>query len=164
MKSQGGIKDLKPTSNGKFKQGYFQLKHPEKYMTNVNEVIYRSSWEHRFMIYCDSSEEVLQWASEPFYIQYFYGVDQKVHKYYPDFYFARRNEDGTITKYIVEVKPTEMLKKPEPPKRKTPNTMRNYNVIMEQYTKNYYKSIAAKDWCAKNGYKFVYLTENSKLF
>ena len=131
-----GIKDLKPKRGGQFKQGYYEPTYPQKYRTNSKQIIYRSSWEFKLCKWLDLTPEVIEWASEPVSIKYFYTLDNRIHTYYPDFYFAYKKPDGTILKYIVEVKPTSQLQKPEEPKRKTPNTIKNYNYLMEAFIKN----------------------------
>lgn len=158
-----GIKDLKPKKGGQFKQGYYTPTYPKKYKTNTKQIIYRSSWELKLCRWFDLSPEVVEWASEPISIKYFYTMDNKIHTYYPDFYFAYKKDDRTINKYIVEVKPTQQLKRPEIPKRKTPNTIKNYNYLFEAYTKNMCKREYAMKWCKDNGYHFVYVTERSNL-
>lgn len=159
------IKDLKPkrSTPGGFKQGYYDPIYPEKYKTNKKQIIYRSSWEFKLMKWLDLTPEVEEWASEPVSIKYFYSVDEKMHNYFPDFYFAYRKPDGRLLKYIVEVKPTTQLKRPPLPKRKTPNTVKTYNYLMECFLKNSCKRVAAKKWCEENGYHFVYVTEESNL-
>ena len=159
------IKDLKPKkpTYAGFKQGYYDPVYPDKYKTNKKQIIYRSSWEYKLMKWLDLTQEVIEWASEPVSIKYFYTLDERIHTYYPDFYFAYRKPDGRIIKYIVEVKPTQQLERPNPPKRKTPNTVKNYNYLMECFVKNSCKRIAAKKWCEENGYHFVYVTEKSNL-
>lgn len=158
-----GIKDLKPNSFGKFKQGYYTPSYPHKYKTNKNQIIYRSSWELKLCKWFDLTPEVIEWASEPVAIKYFYIVDNKMHTYYPDFYFAYKKPDGKILKYIVECKPSNQLVKPDKPKRKTESTVRNYNYLMECFLKNSCKRNYAKKWCNDNGFMFVYVTEKSHL-
>ena len=158
-----GIKDLKPKRGGQFKQGYYEPVYPDKYKTNTKQIIFRSSWEFKLCKWLDLTPEVIEWASEPVSIKYFYTLDNNIHTYYPDFYFAYKKEDGTIIKYIVEVKPTSQLQKPEEPKRKTQNAIKNYNYLMEAFIKNTCKRHYAKKWCEENGYKFVYVTEKSNL-
>ena len=158
-----GIKDLKPKRDSQFKQGYFHPTYPDKYKTNTKQIIYRSSWEFKLCKWLDLTPEVIEWASEPVSIKYFYTLDNKMHTYYPDFYFAYRKPDGRILKYIVEVKPTSQLQKPEEPKRKTQSAIKNYNYLMEVYIKNSCKRQYAKKWCSDNGYIFVYVTEKSNL-
>lgn len=157
------IKDLKPKYGGQFKQGYYSPTYPQKYKSGIKNPIYRSSWELKLCRWFDLTPEVIEWASEPLSIKYFYIVDNKMHTYYPDFYFKYRKADGTEIKYIVECKPTSQLQKPEEPKRKTPNTVKNYNYLMEAYLKNTCKRQYAIKWCEENGYKFVYVTEKSNL-
>lgn len=158
-----GIKDLKPKRTSQFKQGYYDPTYPEKYKTNTKQIIYRSSWELKLCKWFDLTPEVIEWASEPISIKYFYTLDNKMHTYYPDFYFAYKKPDGHILKYIVEVKPSSQLQKPDEPKRKTPNTIKNYNYLMEAFIKNTCKRHYAKEWCSNNGYLFVYVTEKSNL-
>ena len=158
-----GIKDLKPKRDSQFKQGYYQPTYPQKYKTNTKQIIYRSSWEYKLCKWLDLTPEVIEWASEPVSIKYFFTLDNKMHTYYPDFYFAYKKPDGRIVKYIVEVKPTSQLQKPEEPKRKTLNTVKNYNYLMEAFIKSSCKRQYAKKWCAENGYNFVYVTEKSNL-
>ena len=40
-------------------KGKFTPKNPQKYKGNPKNIIYRSSWERRFMSYCDKTKEVL---------------------------------------------------------------------------------------------------------
>lgn len=157
------IKELKPVVGGHFKQGYYTPKHPEKYKNDDKRIIYRSSWEHKFMVWLDLSDEVLEWSSEPIMIKYIYVQDNKIHRYYPDFYFKYKKPNGSIKKYIVECKPSNQLKKPAEPKRRTASSIKTYNYLYECYLKNTCKRYAAKKWCEENGFLFVYLTEKSNL-
>jgi len=159
------VKDfLKPNKNSKFKQEYYHPKHADKYVGDLNKIIYRSSWELKFMKWLDLNSSVIEWSSEPVCIKYFYSVDQKVHRYYPDFYFMFKKQDGSVVKYIVECKPTQQLQKPVMPRRRTPKTIKNYNYLMEAYAKNYHKVMAAREWCKANGFEFTFITEDSGLF
>ena len=83
-----GIKDLKPNCYGRFKQGYYTPTYPKKYTTNSKQIIYRSSWELKLCKWFDLTPEVIEWASEPLSIKYFYNVDNKITTYYNYFYFA----------------------------------------------------------------------------
>ena len=96
-----GIKDLKPKRDSQFKQGYYAPSYPQKYKTNTKQIIYRSSWEYKLCKWLDLTPEVIEWASEPVAIKYFYTLDNRIHTYYPDFYFAYKKPDGKIKKYIV---------------------------------------------------------------
>jgi len=55
---------------GKFAQGKFEMKHPEKYIGKKNTVTARSSWEFVFMKMLDEHSGVEKWASESIQIPY----------------------------------------------------------------------------------------------
>ena len=75
----------------------------------------------------DHREDVVEWHYEPFSIPY--TLDERTKRYIPDFQVVLR--DGRCL--IIEVKPPEM----------TSTEMNNA------------KMIAAKDFCAKNGWSFI---------
>ena len=77
--------------------GIYKPLNPQKYKGNVNNVIYRSSWEKRFMIYCDKNRAVVEWGSEEIAISY-RSIDNRPHRYYPDFYMKVRQSNGTFKK------------------------------------------------------------------
>jgi hypothetical protein len=150
-----GIKDLKPSKNSKTKQGYFVPNNPQKYKGKM-PIIYRSSWEKKVCIWLDNNENVIEWSSESIAIPYIlYG---SIKTYYPDFY-ALIKKDGIIEKFIFEVKPKNLLKPPSQPKIKTKKALENYQFQANEYAKNYKKLLSMKEWCSKNGFKYIYLTE-----
>ena len=104
------IKHLKPKKNGRFKQGYINPESCKKLYENLkNEpIIYRSSWERRFITWCESSPKVVAWGSECIHIPYYNPVDQKTHNYYPDFVVELVNGD----KLVVEIKPENQTVRP----------------------------------------------------
>ena len=51
-------------------KGLFKPKNPSKYKGNINEIVYRSSWEKKMMIYCDTTKSVVEWGSEELVIPY----------------------------------------------------------------------------------------------
>ena len=87
----------------KFAQGRYQIKNPDKYIGPI-PIIYRSSWERKFMIMCDTREDVSKWSSEPVEINYIWSFDKREHKYYPDFYMKTRGVNGD-EEFLVEIKP-----------------------------------------------------------
>ena len=90
------IKDLKPNVNAQSKQGYYRVQNPQKYIGNPQEVIFRSSIEFNFCKYCDLTESVLRWSSEPFSIPYWSPIDEKYHQYWIDFFVEiQRSEEHT---------------------------------------------------------------------
>ena len=144
---------------GKWYQGKYKLKHPEKYIGH-DTPIYRSSWEARAFSYCDNNKNVLAWGSEIVVIPYFYDIDQKMHKYYTDLYMEVKDRDGVTRKYIVEIKPKDQTTTPKPPKRKTAKSMKNYRDKVLAVRKNECKWEAARQFCKKKGYQFKIITED----
>lgn len=153
------IKNVKPTKNSGFVQGYFNPKNPDKYKGKT-PIIYRSSWERKFMIMCDTKEEVVIWSSEPVEIKYWSSLDNKEHKYYPDFYMKVK-KGKVFEEYLVEIKPEAQIRKPEPPKKNSKKALKSYKFLAEQYIKNRNKYAYAKQWAEERGWKFIVLTENS---
>ena len=72
------IKNLKPTKNARTKQGYFPVTESVKYIGAVKKVIYRSSWEQRFCIWCERSPQVEKWASESVAIKYHCPIENRI--------------------------------------------------------------------------------------
>lgn len=142
---------------GKYHQGKFHPKNPEKYTGDVNNIIYRSSWELKFMRYCDRKENILEWGSEEFFIPYYDPTTEKVRRYFPDFYMKVKESDGKISRYIVEVKPKKQTIKPQRTTRK-----RNKTYINEvlTYEKNMAKWKAALDFCESRLIHFKVITED----
>lgn len=154
------IKRVRPTAKSGYKQGYFTPTQPEKYV-GPTPIIYRSSWERKFMIWCDNNHNVIKWSSEPIEIKYFFKRDKKTHKYYPDFWFKSKQKDGTEKDFLVEVKPKSHLKKPQWPKKKTQKAMESFYFLAEQYMKNVDKYEAAKHYCDQMGWEFIIITEDT---
>lgn len=136
-------------------KGKYKLKNPEKYKGDPTCVIWRSLWERKYMKYLDSDENILEWSSEELFIWYKSPIDNRPHRYFPDFYVKEKFPDGQIKKYIVEIKPKKQLSKPIEPKRKT----KGYIFEAMEYVKNQTKWEYAKEWCSDKGYEFKILTE-----
>ena len=67
-------------------QGKYIPKKPEKYRGNPQKITYRSLWEGKFMVSCDTSNSIIEWGSEEVIIPYLSPWDGRVHSYFPDFY------------------------------------------------------------------------------
>lgn len=128
--------------------------HPEKYVGDVNNIIARSSWEVKFLNWCDSNPNILKYSSEEIIIHYYSQVDQKMRRYFVDFAIMVKTKTGEIKKYIVEVKPDYQTRPPEG-KRKT---KRLYEETAT-YVVNTDKWAAATEWAKKCGMEFIILTE-----
>ena len=57
-------------------------KNSEKYEGDYNNIIVRSSWEVRFLNWCDNNTHILSYSSEEIVIPYLSPIDNKYHRYY----------------------------------------------------------------------------------
>ena len=137
-------------------KGRYQPKNPLKYKGNYRNIIYRSLWELKFMKYCDNNQNILEWGSEEFWLPYRSPLDNKVHRYFPDFYIKVRENNGMVKKYVIEIKPKKQCIEPKPQKKKT----RTYIYEVREYAKNQAKWKAAEEYCLDRGLQFKVLTEN----
>ena len=136
--------------------GRYRVKNPKKYKGNVDKVYYRSSWELKFMNYCDNNSAILEWGSEEIIIPYISPLDGRRHRYFPDFYIKVRQSDGSVKRIIIEVKPKSQCGPPKPQQRKTKrfiNEVRTWGV-------NEAKWKAAIEYCNDRGLEFKILTED----
>ena len=100
------------------KQGKFKPKNYKKYKGDPTTIVYRSGWELKFMNWCDGDRSVVSWSSEEVVIPYKCPTDNKVHRYFPDFWLKIKEPTGT-QEYLVEVKPLKQTQQPKPQKRQT---------------------------------------------
>lgn len=133
----------------RFVQGYYHPKHPEKYIGDLNKIIFRSSWELKFNQFLDSNPNVINWGSESVAIPYIKPTDQRVHKYYPDYFVVYKDKNGIEHREMIEIKP---LKQAKLSKRAN---------LYEQvtYAINVAKWESAKRWCDQHGITFRVVTE-----
>ena len=137
-------------------KGKYQPSYPKKYKGDPRNIVYRSLWERKFMRYCDMNENILEWGSEEVVVPYHSPIDNRYHRYFPDFYIKVRESTGKIKKMIIEIKPYRQCIEPKIQKKKT----RGYVYEVMEYAKNQAKWNAAKEWCLDRGYEFKVLTEN----
>ena len=149
------IKNNKPSRNSGFIQGYFPLNECKKYQGN-GPIIYRSSWEKKFCLYCERNPEIISWSSESFSIKYFSPIDQKYHSYFPDFIVTLSSGKT----FIVEVKPKAQLQKPEPPKRRTQKSIKSYKWLYETWVINMCKKKYAEEFAKSKGWEYLLVTED----
>lgn len=132
------------------------MKNPHKYVGDVNNIICRSSWERKFLIWADNNPAVLYVASEEIIIPYFSPVDQKQHRYFTDFAILIQNRDGTTQKYLIEIKPKAQTLPPVRGKRST----NKYIAELATFATNRAKWEQAEIFCKKNAMQFLLLTED----
>jgi hypothetical protein len=136
-------------------KGKYRPTNPKKYKGDPTNVIYRSLWERKFMCYCDLNDNILEWGSEEFFIPYRSPLDNRVHRYFPDFYIKYKKSNGSICRSIIEVKPDKQTRPPKKPKRQT----KGYIYEVTQYVKNEAKWDAAKEFCKDRLWEFRIFTE-----
>lgn len=149
-----------PNKSDKYHQGYYKIQNHNKYIGNPNEIVYRSSWEYKFMIYCDLNPGILKWGSEVFKISY---TDRlgKGHAYIPDFYIETVNKDNPdfLNKFLIEVKPLQETMEPIIPKTISEKKMKSLEYQVSAWQKNKYKWAHAIEWCNARDIKFYLVTE-----
>ena len=116
------------------RSGRYRPSNIKKYRGDYRNIIYRSSWEKVFMSYCDKNDNIIEWGSEEVIIPYRSPLDNRLHRYFPDFYVKVRDKSGMPKKYISEVM---------------------------EYAKNQAKLGAARNWCADRMMEFKILTEDN---
>lgn len=137
--------------------GIYKPSNPKKYKGNPQRIIYRSLWERKLFVYCDTNKNVIEWGSEEIIVPYICPTDGKAHRYYPDVYIKILSNNGEYKKYIIEVKPKRQVEGPDPnPKRKTANWKRE----VKTFIKNQAKWKAARKYCEDRKMQFVILTED----
>ena len=139
-----------------YKGRYFPT-NPKKYRGNPNQIIYRSLWERKVMVYCDKNDAIIEWGSEEVIVPYLSPMDGKMHRYFPDFYMKVRQADGSTKKFIIEVKPKSQCKQPvKNPKRRTTKW---FNEV-KTFAINQAKWKSAKEFCEDKGMEFKIFTED----
>ena len=136
-------------------KGKYYPSFPRKYKGDPTNIIYRSLWERKFMVYCDKNESILEWASEEIAIPYRSPIDNRVHRYFPDFYMKVKERGGKVKRYVIEVKPAKQTKPPVKPKRQTKGYIRE----AYEYAKNQAKWKMAREFCADRKLEFKIMTE-----
>ena len=140
-----------------YKQGKFLPLNKDKYKGSY-PIYYRSSWEQQFMVFCDKTPSVLNWGSESCVIIYNDASRKNSkHRYFVDFNMVVRNKDGSIKKYIIEIKPFDQTKPPKKTKSKY------YKEKVLTYVRNICKWKAANKVAKKTGAEFKILTEKGMI-
>lgn len=135
-------------------KGRYNIEKPQKYVGDPRNIIFRSSWELKFMKWCDHNTNVIEWGSEELAIPYRSPIDGRIHRYFVDFYIKVRSPDG-IKKYLIEIKPEKFTREPKPQQRKTKAFL---NEVI-QWGTNQAKWNAAKEFCLDRNWEFLILTE-----
>ena len=138
------------THKGKFKPRY-----PQKYKGDPSEIIYRSGWELKYMMQLDHDKNVLSWSSEETIVPYLSPIDNKVHRYFPDFIVTRKDKEGNTQTFMIEIKPK---KQTQPPTKKHKITPKYINEV-HTWGINTAKWTYAEQFCKDRKWIFQILTE-----
>jgi hypothetical protein len=133
--------------------GRFTPSNPSKYRGDPTGIVYRSLWERRIMVWLDTNSNIIEWSSEEIIIPYQSPVDNKHHRYYPDFFC--KTKTGS---FILEVKPAKQAAPPAQPKSRR-LTRKHLNEVMT-WGVNEAKFKAATEFCLDKGWKFKVITEH----
>jgi hypothetical protein len=169
------IKNLKPNINSKYMQGYFKPTNPEKYIGDSMQIIFRSSWELRFMNWVDLHPNISKWAGEEIKIPYINPCAKLVngqyqpaqHNYYVDFFITVKKEES-VQSWLIEIKPRMQVPTSEQMLRlskmitegnKTDKKINRYNRELKTLLVNRAKFLAAKKFAEERGCKFAICDE-----
>tara|TARA_B100000029_G_scaffold486801_1_gene541513 strand:+ start:288 stop:728 length:441 start_codon:yes stop_codon:yes gene_type:complete len=136
-------------------QGRFKPSNPGKYKGDPTNIIYRSLWERKFMVWCDRNLNVMEWGSEEIIVPYISPLDRKPHRYFPDFYVKSKGTDGRLRKRLIEIKPYAQTQEPKRGRR-TKKLLKE----IATYGVNQAKWKAAREYCKDRKMEFVILTEH----
>lgn len=136
-------------------KGKYSPKNPKKYRGDPTNIVYRSLWERKVMVYLDDNDAILEWGSEELVIPYRSPVDGRIHRYFPDFTVKARTKDGVKT-MILEVKPKAQTREP----KKQSKVTRRYLTEVMTWGVNQAKWKAAEEYCADRQWEFKLITED----
>lgn len=138
-----------------FVQGKYRPVNPHKYIGDVNNIVYRSSWELAAFRWFDDTPEILKWGSEELIIPYISQVDGRKHRYFTDAILFVKTPTG-IRKKIIEIKPYSQTKKPTRGKNQKDAS---WAEDVRTWLTNESKWVAARAYADANDADFVILTE-----
>jgi len=139
----------------RFHQGKFAPTNPQKYVGDVTNIVFRSSWERMFAGMCDTHKNIIRWSSETEVIPYVKPSTGRIHRYFMDFTIEMLQSDGTKIIKMIEIKPyAETL-----PPIKNARVSKSYLNACVTYSTNQAKWAAAKLYAKKKGWHFSIITE-----
>lgn len=141
--------------NHKTYKGKYRPKYPEKYKGDPTNIVYRSGWEKKLMVWLDTNPNVILWSSEEIVIPYTKPVDGQRHRYFPDFYAKMITKEGKIKEVVMEVKPEKETQEPKKKKKVT----KQYIEEVVTWSTNKAKWDAAIEYCSDRGWEFTLITE-----
>jgi hypothetical protein len=107
------------------------------------------------MDWLDRNRDIISWASEELIVPYISPVDNRVHRYFPDFLVKVRNKEGQLKTLMIEVKPKKQTQPPIQQRRIT----KQYITEVTTWGVNQAKWKAAQEYCLDRGWQFKIMTE-----
>ena len=107
------------------------------------------------MKYLDENTNVIEWQSEEIAIPYISPLDNRYHRYFPDFLIRIREADGNIKTIMLEVKPLAQTREPKVKKKKT----KQYITEVTTWAVNVAKWKSAREYCEDRKWEFRFITE-----
>jgi hypothetical protein len=153
--SNSAVKRIEKMGIPKSYKGKFYPKNPKKYIGNVDNIIWRSTWELKLFKYLDENENILEWSSEELSIPYISPIDGRKHRYFPDVVVKARTHDGSTRTMMLEVKPLDQTKEPKKQTKKT----KRYITEVTTWAVNQQKWKMAEEYCADRDWQFKLITE-----
>ena len=102
------------------------------------------------MRFCDTNDNIIQWASEAITIPYRHPLTGRQTVYVPDFFIQYRTKDNQTRAEVIEIKPKKQSV------LESRASARDRAVIAV----NYAKWDAATKWCRRQGLQFRVITED----
>jgi len=110
------------------------------------------------MQFCDENTSVTEWSSEEVIVPYRSPIDNKVHRYFVDFWMKVKNKEGLTETMLIEIKPKKQTIKPI---IESVRPTKSDLVRARDWVINNAKWEAAKEYCADRGWQFRVLTEEN---
>lgn len=146
-----------------YKQNTFRPKNKQKCVNKLAPPFYRSSLEMKFMLKLDKDPNILEWSSEEVILKYYNSIKRDSARYFVDFWVKKKETDGTIKEYIIEIKPyKQTLVNEKTFHGNCKSSTIAYTLAMNRVNKD--KWNAANKWCEEQKKKgrnisFLILTE-----
>ena len=104
----------------------------------------------------DSHPDVIEWSSEQVVVPYRSPIDNRVHRYFVDFYVKLKTKDGNIEKRLIEIKPKKQTQQPI---RQAGKPTKRYIEEVKTWGVNQAKWKAANEYAKDRSMTFQILTE-----
>ena len=109
----------------------FRPRNPKKYVGDSSNIVCRSNWgENISVITVIQMTILLHGSSEEFSIPYISPIDNRRHRYYPDFLIKVKESNGKLKKYVIEIKPKKQTIEPKRRSRVTKTYITEMKIML----------------------------------